>query len=159
MRPMPALLLVALTAAGCTAHAARDPATAMTTSVAAGSPAALNPALAGLDGSRWLFVELDGVPVPRGVKATLRMRDGRASGRAGCNTYGARYHITADGSAEFKQTLSTKMACLQPTGVMRVEQGVFNAFRRATHVTIASGDLVMLDAAGRPLARLQRQTP
>jgi heat shock protein HslJ len=62
--------------------------------------------------------------------------------------------VAADGSAEFKQTLSTKMACLQPAGAMRAEQGVFNAFRHTAKVEIIGGELVMLNAAGKPLAKL-----
>ena len=151
MRPIPAMLMAALAVTGCAAQAAHDP--APPSSVAAPSPTS-NTNLASLDDSEWHFVELDGRAVPAGVRATLRLRGGRASGKAGCNAYGARYQVAADGSAEFKQTLSTKMACLQPAGAMRAEQGVFNAFRHTAKVEIIGGELVMLNAAGKPLAKL-----
>jgi heat shock protein HslJ len=154
MRPIPVMLMAALVVTGCAAQATRDPAPAEATSAAATSSTPSSANLASLDGSEWRFVELDGQPVPAGVNATLRLRNGRAAGKAGCNAYGARYQIAADGGAKFEQTLSTKMACLQPAGVMHVEQGVFNAFRNTTKVAIVNGDLVMLDAAGRPLAKL-----
>ncbi len=151
MRPIPVILMAALVAlTGCTAQAARDPAPV---------PAASGASLANLDGSEWRFVELDGRPVPAGINATLRLRDGRAAGNAGCNAYGARYHIAADGTAEFQQTLATRMACLQPAGVMRVERGVFNAFRNTAKVAIVNGELVMLDTTGMPLAKLARGGP
>lgn len=155
MRPIPVILMAALAVFGCAAQAARDPAPVQATSSSAASPSA-SPGtnLANLDGSEWHFVELDGQPVPPDVKATLRLHGGRAAGKAGCNAYGARYQIAADGSAKFKQTLSTKMACLQPAGVMHVEQGVFNAFRNTVKVAIIDGELVMLDASGKPLAKL-----
>jgi heat shock protein HslJ len=160
MRPIPVMLMAALAVAGCNAQAAREPSPAQAAPAAAVPTSAPSSAdLAGLDGSQWRFVELDGQPVPAGVTATLRLRHGHASGKAGCNAYGARYRVAADGSAEFTQTLSTKMACLQPAGAMHVEQGVFNAFRNTTKVAIVSGELVMLDAAGKPLAKLQHQTP
>lgn len=149
MRPISVLLMAALVVTGCAAQAARDPAP-----VQAASSASSTPNAASLDGSEWRFVELDGAPVPAGVTATLRFRGGRAAGKAGCNAYGARYQIAADGTAEFTQTLSTKMACLQPAGAMHVEQGVFNAFRNTAKVMIVNGELVMLDAAGKPLAKL-----
>jgi heat shock protein HslJ len=151
MRPIPVMLVAALTVVGCSAQAARDPAPV---SSAASSSAPSSTALASLNDSEWRFVELDGQPVPAGINATLRLHDGRAAGKAGCNAYGARYHVAAEGSAEFKQTLSTKMACLQPAGVMHVEQGVFNAFRHTAKVEIIGGELVMLNAAGKPLAKL-----
>jgi heat shock protein HslJ len=152
------MLMAALAVAGCSAQAARDPAPVPVApaTVPASAPSSVD--LAGLDGSQWRFVELAGQPVPAGVTATLRLRHDHASGKAGCNAYGARYHVAADGSAEFTQTLSTKMACLQPAGAMQVEQGVFNAFRHTAKVAVADGVLVMLDAAGKPLAKLQRQT-
>lgn len=159
MRPIPVMLVAALAVTGCAAQAARDPVPPPAASAAAPSSAPSGASLASLDGSEWRFVELDGQPVPAGVHATLRLRDGRASGKAGCNAYGARYRIAADGSAEFKQTLSTKMACLQPAGAMRVEQGVFNAFRNTVKVAIIGGGLLMLDAAGKPLAKLSRGGP
>src|SRR5690348_10876583 len=149
MRPISVMLMAALAVTGCAAQAARDP-----VPVQAASSAPSIPTAASLDGSEWRFVELDGVPVPTGVKATLRFRGGRAAGKAGCNAYGARYQIATDGTAEFKQTLSTKMACLQPAGAMQVERGVFHAFRNTAKVEISGGELVMLDATGKPLAKL-----
>jgi heat shock protein HslJ len=154
MRPIAAMLLVSLAVTGCAAQAARDPAPVQATSDVASSSQASSASLANLDGSEWRFVELDGQPVPAAINATLRLQGGRAAGKAGCNAYGARYQVAADGTAEFKQTLSTKMACLQPAGAMRVEQGVFNAFRNTAKVAIVDGDLVMLDASGKSLAKL-----
>jgi heat shock protein HslJ len=136
MRPIAAMLLVAmdLAVAGCAVQAARDPAPVQTVSGTAPSSQPTGVDFASLDGSEWRFVELAGQPVPAGINATLRLRGGRAAGKAGCNAYGARYHIAADGGARFEQTLSTKMACLQPAGVMHVERGVFNAFRHTAKV-------------------------
>lgn len=150
MRPIALMLMVSLAVTGSTAQAARD----LAPVPAAAASTSSNVDFARLDGSEWHFVELGGQPVPAGINATLRLHDGRAAGKAGCNAYGARYHIAEDGSAEFEQTLSTKMACLQPAGVMHVEQGVFNAFRHTAKVAIVNGELVMLDAAGKPLAKL-----
>ena len=159
MRPIIAMLLLVLATAGCSAQAARDPARVRGVSAAAPSSASSKTDLVGLNDSQWRFVEVGGQPVPAGINATLRLRGGRAAGKAGCNAYGARYQIAPDGSAEFEQTLSTKMACLQPAGVMHVEQGVFNAFRHTAKVAIVNGELVMLDAAGKPRAKLRQQPP
>ncbi|TAN05297.1 MAG: META domain-containing protein [Rhodanobacteraceae bacterium] len=145
--------VVVLAICGCSAHAARDPAsTAATTRV----PAASTTMNANLNGTSWKFVEVAGTPVPPKVTATLSFKDGHASGKAGCNAYGARYTIEADGTAHFQRTLSTKMACLQPAGAMRVERGVFAALQHAVRVEREGAGLTLLDAAGKPLARLLR---
>ncbi len=146
MRTTPFFLIAVLALAGCAAQAARDPA-------AAAAPATHATPM-NLDGTEWRFVEVAGTMVPAGVHATLRMRDGRASGKAGCNAYGATYQIAPDGSAKFGAAMSTKMACLKPEGAMHVEQGVLEALRRATRLERHGGDLVLFDASGKPLAKL-----
>lgn len=110
-----------------------------------------------LDGTQWHFVEVGGVAVPPDVPATLRFRGKHAAGKAGCNAYGASFRVAADGSAGFTQNLSTKMACLQPPGAMQVQRGIFAAFRDTARVKLEHGELVLLDATGKPLARLARQ--
>lgn len=140
------LAVVLLTASGCSAQAARDPIPAPS--------AATQVTLATLNGTAWRFVEVEGAPVPAAVTATLRLKDGRASGKAGCNAYGATYQIAADGTAHFKQGMSTKMMCVQPAGVMQVEHGVFKALGATVKVAIDDGHLLLLNAAGKPVARL-----
>lgn len=154
MRTTAMVLMLALATAGCAAHAARAPQPAPAASSA--SPAEAH---ANLDGTEWRFVEVAGRPVPAGVHAILRLRDGRASGKAGCNTFGATWQVSADGSTSFGHVLSTKMACMQPAGGMQVEHRVFAALRHAAKIERAGDGLVLLDASGKPLARLQRQTP
>lgn len=107
-----------------------------------------------LDGTSWRFVEVGGAPVPAAVTATMRLRNGRVAGRAGCNSYSATYRVAADGSAEFRPGMSTKMACVEPEGAARVEQGILTAFRGVARVEIRDGELVLRDSAGRMLARL-----
>lgn len=140
---------------GCSADAARDPVPAATVAPSSVSATSVTTP-ARLNDSSWRFVEVAGAPVPATVTATMRLRDGRAGGRAGCNSYGATYRIEPDGSASFQPGMSTKMACLEPEGAMRVERGIFAAFRGTAKVEIRDGDLVLLDANGMPLARLVR---
>jgi heat shock protein HslJ len=166
MRTIPVLLVAALTVAGCAVQADLEPGAATATASSnadvpvfdEGVPAPVatpsQAGIRGLDGTRWRFVEVGGRPVPAPVTATMRLKDGRASGRAGCNAYGAKYHVDRDGEAGFTQSLSTRMACLKPAGAMQVERGVFDAFRQTAKVAIVNGDLLMLDAAGNLLARL-----
>lgn len=156
MRPTAILVLAGLVAAGCTAQAARDPAPALPASAATAGAVVDT---SDLSGTQWQFVKVGGAAVPPGVPATLRFRGNHASGKAGCNAYGASFHVATDGSASFTQNLSTKMACLQPPGAMQVERGIFAAFRGTAKVQLEQGQLVLLDAAGKPLARLRKQAP
>lgn len=158
MRAVSIVLAAAVLVGGCAVASTPGtvPAHATGTTPAAQDAPALAELLRQLDGSHWRFVRVAGEPVPDTVTATMRFANGHASGKAGCNAYGASYAIQPDGSAHFQQGMSTKMACLQPAGAMQVEHGVFAAFRQATKVEPRGGDLVLLDAAGRPLATLAR---
>lgn len=158
MRPMAVVVLAALVATGCTAQAARNPAPAPAASVAAPAAGTIVD-IGNLSGTQWHFVEIDDTAVPPGVPATMRFRGNHVGGKAGCNPYGASFNVEADGTARFTQNLSTKMACLQPPGAMQVQHGIFNAFRNTAKVQLEQGELVLLDATGKPLAKLQRQTP
>lgn len=153
-RTIPLLVAAVLVVGGCSAQTTHDPARV---------PAASSPGSAGtptvstamnLDDTSWHFVEVAGKAVPPKVNATLHLRHGRASGKAGCNTYGASYHIAADGAASFQRAMSTKMACLEPAGAMQVERGVFAALQHAARVERSGDTLTLLDASGAPLAKL-----
>jgi heat shock protein HslJ len=148
------MLMAALAVTGCAAHAARDPAPAGS----AAAPAAAT-TQANLDGTEWRFVEVNGAAVPKGVKATLRLHDGRGSGRTGCNAFGASFETAADGSAKFGQVMSTKMACLTPAGAMQVEHDVLDALRHTARIERQGDSLTLLGASGKLLAKLQLQTP
>lgn len=148
MRAMTCLLVTAAMLCGCTTHAARDPVAAP----AATSPEQSTPS--NLEGTDWRFVDVAGTSVPDGVTATLHLRRGRASGKAGCNGYGASWEMSTDGRIRFGATMSTKMACIAPAGAMQVEQGVFEALRGAATVRRDGTTLVLLDASGKPLAKL-----
>lgn len=141
------VVAIALSAGACSAQAAKVPARPAATS-------AVSPA--DLDGTDWHFVKVAGEAVPAGVTATLRLKAGHASGKAGCNAYGAVYHVAADGTAGFTRNLATQMVCLQPPGGMQVQRGIYAAFQHTARVAITHGQLVLLDTSGRPLATLAR---
>jgi heat shock protein HslJ len=145
MKSMILLATAVLALCGCSAYAARDPA-----------PTAASNMNVTLDGTYWKFVEVAGTAVPADVTATLRLKNGQVSGKAGCNAYGARYSVEADGTTHFQRTMSTKMACLQPAGAMRVERGVFAALQHTARVERDGGNLNLLDASGKLLAILVR---
>ena len=100
-------------------------------------------------------MEVAGAAVPPNVIATIRLRGGRTSGKAGCNTCGTGYHVAANGSVSFSQTIFTKMACLTPEGAMQVERRVLAALPHIAKVEIQGVGLVLLGAEGDPLAKLK----
>lgn len=148
MRTCVVVLAIALVVCGCSARAARVPATAASAPVAS---AAADQSLVGTD---WRFVEVAGLPVPAGVTATLHLRPGHASGKAGCNAYGAAWAQNAKGTGTFGAPRSTMMACLTPEGAMQVEHRVFDALERTAKMQVSDGQLMLLDAAGKALAML-----
>ncbi len=151
MRQILFVLLAGIGVAGCSAQTVHSAAQTATGSSAAASDADLANSLRG---TSWHFTEVEGTAVPEGVTATLHLRGNRASGKAGCNAYGASWQLSAGGGTKFGQTMSTKMACLEPAGAMQVERAVFDALQRATRLRRKGDNLVLLDASGQRLAIL-----
>lgn len=143
MRSMPIIAAIIFALPGCAVSSAHDPASTTDTSPpAASAPAPASTALM-LTNSHWRFTEIGGTTVPTGVNATLVFDgNGHVSGRAGCNSYGGAYQQAPDGALRFGAILSTKMACLQPTGAMQAEQGVFDALRRTARARMDGTGLV-----------------
>ena len=140
---------MAMVLAGCATAAQRSSAPA---------PQASAPSAPQLAGTEWRFASLHGRPVPEDVHATLRFDDqGHASGRAGCNSYGASFLAGGDGALHFEQMLSTKMACLQPAGAMDTERGVMDALGHTAHARVVRGEMTLLDVTGAAVATLQAQ--
>lgn len=66
----------------------------------------------------WRLVELHGRPVTSGQRSpTLKFdNDGkRMSGFSGCNRYAGQFELGAKQELRFSRTVSTKMACMEPT--------------------------------------------
>lgn len=149
MRQIVFVVLAVLGITGCAARPAH-----VQTPIAPEAASSSAAAPENLRGTDWRFVEVEGTRVPDGVVATLHLRDGRASGKAGCNSYGASWDVSAEGGIRFGQTMSTKMACMTPAGAMQVERGVFDVLQRAVQVRREGETLMLLDASGQPLATL-----
>ncbi|HEY3520657.1 MAG TPA: META domain-containing protein [Rhodanobacteraceae bacterium] len=150
MRPFAFVLAMTMVLAGC--------ATARPQAAEPASPQAAAPVAPQLAGTQWRFVALHGKPIPADVHAILRFDgQGRASGRAGCNSFGASFLAGGDGALHFGQMLSTKMACLQPAGAMETERGVMDALGQTAHAQIGNGEMTLLDVTGTALATLQAQ--
>lgn len=79
--------------------------------------------------------------------------DGRLGGNTGCNTAGADY--TAEGDAlTIGMMSSTKRACLNPEG-NSLETAYMRAVGAAKRYRITNGQLELLDAGGKVVARFR----
>lgn len=107
---------------------------------------------AGLEGTEWVGVSIDGRAVLPGTTVTLNFKDGQASGVSGCNSYGGAYTVSGS-TLTLAQVASTLMLCLEPPGVMEQEkafQEVLSgrlAYRRSgerLEITTPTGDRTLV---------------
>ncbi len=122
---------------GCGRLAGEPPATA--------TPVSIWRIPAELDGTHWRLVELNGQPPMAGTEITLDFTDGTASGSAGCNSYRGPFADAAPDEVVFS---ITKMACMEPPGVMQQEQVYMEALKAAAGRALVDGRLEFRDAAG-----------
>ena len=81
----------------------------------AGCATADAPSSPTLEGSNWQVTAIDGHPTPRTDMYQVEFKDGRASGRFGCNRFSGPY--TSTGTAlTLGPTISTRMGCPEPAG-------------------------------------------
>jgi heat shock protein HslJ len=125
-------------------------------------PEAAQPAL---EGPTWSLLSIvaerwiDGEPVPmpepvpvrEGSEITLTLEDGRASGSAGCNSYGASY--TLDGVLlSLGEIAATEKACSTPERVMEQERRYLAALAGVTGYRMAGTQLWLSTEDGQSLA-------
>lgn len=103
----------------------------------------------------WTAEEIGGTPRAAGVASFLTMTaDGEIRGRGGCNSFSGRYEM-AGGELRVGPLGATRRAC--PPPAMAQEAAFFAALEAARGFRMQRRLLVLLDADGRPLARLERQ--
>lgn len=103
---------------------------------------------------RWLAEDILGKAVVRGQQTVLEIApDGVVTGSGGCNRFSGHAHI--DGAEiTFRALAATKMACAP--AAMEQERKFHQALESARSFRIAPNDhrLILLDGAGRPVAKL-----
>lgn len=101
-----------------------------------GEPASL------LQGREWTVVSLGGKPVLQEPPITMTFAaDGRLSGSASCNRFGAGYNVTGEGLAVDKG-MSSMMACEEP--VMAQEQLFLSLLERVMRFSFGSDGALIL---------------
>ena len=131
--------LLATVAAG-VASAAADPA-----------PAVASP----LEGTNWTLAEAAGEAPLAGSTATLSFGQGQVQGTDGCNRYSGPYALAGSALRIGPNLAATMMAC--PQEVMERAGAFMDALIGARGYRIGNGQLQLLAADGKPLARFKGQ--
>ena len=121
------------------------------------SNAAMKQPQASLDGSAWTLQTLPGSTATLSTDnpPTLRFEGGRALGNDGCNRYSAAAQIDGARLQLSPRGASTLRACVGPQEAVA---GAFNAaLAKVQGWRVDAGALVLLDAAGAPVARFAAQ--
>ncbi len=100
-----------------------------------------------LAGTSWKLVSLDGNTqvgeALGGQSVTLGFTSGaEAGGSAGCNSFGAKYEASSNGSISFSEIISTLMACTQE-GVGEVETAYLDVLNAAEHYEVSATSLTI----------------
>jgi heat shock protein HslJ len=111
-------------------------------------PSAPPPARAGLAGSEWRLVEVTGATAP--IAGTLRFTLTSIRGKAPCNAFFGAFR-EFDGAIEIAGINETGKLC---AGRMELERAFLDALAQARSYRLDGSVLVLIDAAGKALARL-----
>lgn len=104
----------------------------------------------------WTLVWIEGFDtLPSGVSMpTINFgSDGRLSGNTACNRAGAGYTVEGD-RLTINALITTKRACLDPQG-NALERAYVAAVEGTRTYRITNGELELLDASGKVLARFR----
>jgi heat shock protein HslJ len=108
-----------------------------------------------LEGTPWTAEAYDDgrgvlVEVLPGTQITARFDDGHVAGSGGCNRYTASWLMVGT-TLEIGAIASTRMACLEPTGVMAQEAAYLAALSRARLYRVEGNRLSLASLDGTPV--------
>jgi heat shock protein HslJ len=114
-------------------------------------PAALQSpsAAAALEGT-WVASALPGAGGP----PRIELREGEASGHTGCNAFGARYTLGADGGITFGPVTASKKLCMGAP--MQSEARVLDALSKTARAAISGDRLTLRDTGDIIVLELER---
>ncbi|MBK0400363.1 META domain-containing protein [Limibaculum sp. M0105] len=103
-------------------------------------------------GREWVVASILDEPVTGAVRVTMMLGDnGTAQGSSGCNTFTASYELSPE-VLDLGSIKLTKRGCSTP--IMRIERGFLKALRDVRGWRINDQQLLLLDAAGTVMMRL-----
>ena len=98
-----------------------------------------------LEGSRWQVIAIDGQVTPRTDLYQLEFKDGRASGRFGCNRFSGVYTV-AGSTLSLGPTMATRMGCPEPASTHESEG--LAVLQQEAQLTWAGNKLTISNANG-----------
>jgi heat shock protein HslJ len=101
-----------------------------------------------LDGTRWRVQLLEDQEILADTFLTLKFEEGKISGSAGCNRFGASYTIRSGGNLSIEMPYRQLQLCNEPVGVMQQEDRFIEIFRRVAKFRVAGDQLSFLDERG-----------
>ncbi len=114
-----------------------------------------------LAGTSWTLVDLVGeggamIPVESATTVTAVFGgDGRMTGNAGCNSYGADY-IADSANLTVGSVFRTAMYCMDPPGVMGQEERYIGHLANVTSYRVEGGRLIFADANGTDILAFEK---
>jgi heat shock protein HslJ len=103
--------------------------------------------LALLAGAGWTAVEIDGRPIPEGIRRpTATLSGDRIAGFGGCNRYTGQIKETAPGEIAIGPIAGTRMACPEPE--MQLEDRFLASLGKANRYSFLAGRLVLSGVDG-----------
>lgn len=102
-----------------------------------------------LAGTSWTLTSIGGESLVSGSNITLEFKDGRASGNAGCNSYGGGYRVNGN-KLEFQKMASTLMACVD-SDIMVQESAYLGFLGKTQSFELADGQLQIYRSDGEAL--------
>jgi uncharacterized lipoprotein YbaY len=100
-----------------------------------------------LEDHLWLLVSLAGQTVIPGTQVTAEFNEGQVTGVSGCNNYNAPYQMSGE-NLTVGPAATTRMACVEPQGVMEQEAQYLSLLGSAATYRIESRQMSILDATG-----------
>ncbi len=114
--------------------------------------AACGPSIVGPEGESWRLVSYGDAAAPEtppeGVEATAEFAEGQITGSAGCNQYFGSYE-TDGTSLTIGPVAATEMFCMDPEGVMDLEQDFLAAISGSETFEVEDGELRISYPGGR----------
>lgn len=104
----------------------------------------------------WSLVNLNDQSVKSHPHATIKFEDSTISGTDGCNSYSTSYTANGREFSVNKSIAATMMACPEP--IMQQASAYITALTQAVTYKTDGNQLTLLDASGKVLATLMRQS-
>lgn len=101
---------------------------------------------ADLDGTVWVLRSLDSSTPIQGREITARFGEGRITGSAGCNSYGASYSLGAE-RIDIGEIERTAMMCLGPTGIMDQERQYLDTLGQVDRIQATESTLILAEGS------------